>query len=328
MKRRNFMSLLGGAAAWPFAARAQQPEPMRRVGVLMQIAEGDAESKIQVAEFLRELRELGWVVGRNVKLDTRWAGGDSDRIRKYAAELVALAPDVVLASGGTVVGALQQASRTVPIVFVNVTDPIGRGYVASLAEPGGNATGFTSFEFGIGGKWLELLKQIAPGVARVAVLRDPVITAGMGYLAAIHALAPSFGVEVSPDDVRVKSDMERAIAAFARTPNGGLIVTPDPAAIAHREVIIALASQYRLPAIYPFRYFAAEGGLISYGPNAIEQFRRAASYADRILKGEKPGNLPVQAPTKFELAISLKTAKALDVAVPQMLVSRADELIE
>jgi putative tryptophan/tyrosine transport system substrate-binding protein len=328
MKRRNFMSLLGGAAAWPFAARAQQPEPMRRVGVLMQIAEGDAESKIQVAEFLRELRELGWVVGRNVKLDTRWAGGDSDRIRKYAAELVALAPDVVLASGGTVVGALQQASRTVPIVFVNVTDPIGRGYVASLAEPGGNATGFTSFEFGIGGKWLELLKQIAPGMARVAVLRDPVITAGMGYLAAIHALAPSFGVEVSPVDVRVKSDMERAIAAFARTPNGGLIVTPDPAAIAHREVIIALASQYRLPAIYPFRYFAAEGGLISYGPNAIEQFRRAASYADRILKGEKPGNLPVQAPTKFELAISLKTAKALDVAVPQMLVSRADELIE
>jgi putative tryptophan/tyrosine transport system substrate-binding protein len=328
MKRRNFMSLLGGAAAWPFAARAQQPEPMRRVGVLMQIAEGDAESKIQVAEFLRELRELGWVVGRNVKLDTRWAGGDSDRIRKYAAELVALAPDVVLASGGTVVGALQQASRTVPIVFVNVTDPIGRGYVASLAEPGGNATGFTSFEFGIGGKWLELLKQIAPGVARVAVLRDPVITAGMGYLAAIHALAPSFGVEVSPVDVRVKSDMARAIAAFARTPNGGLIITPDPAAIAHREVIIALASQYRLPAIYPFRYFAAEGGLISYGPNAIEQFRRAASYADRILKGEKPGNLPVQAPTKFELAISLKTAKALDVAVPQMLVSRADELIE
>jgi len=328
MKRRNFMSLLGGAAAWPFAARAQQPEPMRRIGVLMQIAEGDAESKIQVAEFLRELRELGWVVGRNVKLDTRWAGGDSDRIRKYAAELVALAPDVVLASGGTVVGALQQASRTVPIVFVNVTDPIGRGYVASLAEPGGNATGFTSFEFGIGGKWLELLKQIAPGVARVAVLRDPVITAGMGYLAAIHAVAPSFGVEVSPVDVRVKSDMERAIAAFARTPNGGLIITPDPAAIAHREVIIALASQYRLPAIYPFRYFAAEGGLISYGPNAIEQFRRAASYADRILKGEKPGNLPVQAPTKFELAISLKTAKALDVAVPQMLVSRADELIE
>ena len=329
MRRREFITLLGGAtASWPLAARAQQPEPMRRVGVLMQTAEGDAESKIQVAEFLRELRKLGWVVGRNVKLDTRWAGGDSDRIRKYAAELVALAPDLVLASGGTVVGALQQASRTVPIVFVNVTDPIGRGYVASLAEPGGNATGFTSFEFGIGGKWLELLKQIAPGVTRVAVLRDPVITAGMGYLAAIHALAPSFGVEVSPVDVRVKGDIERAIAAFARTPNGGLIVTPDPAAIAHRELIIALASQYGLPAIYPFRYFVAEGGLISYGPNAIEQFRRAASYADRILKGEKPGSLPVQAPTKFELAISLKTAKALDLAVPQTLVSRADELIE
>ncbi len=301
---------------------------MRRIGVLMQIAEGDAESKIQLAEFLRELRELGWVVGRNVNLDTRWAGGDSDRIRKYAAELVALAPDVVLAPGGTVVGALQQASRTVPIVFVNVTDPIGRGYVASLAEPGGNATGFTSFEFGMGGKWLELLKQIAPGVTRVAVFRDPVITAGIGYLAAIHALAPSFGVEVSPVDVRVTSDIEQAIAAFARTPNGGLIVTADPAAIAHRELIIALASRHRLPAIYPFRYFAAEGGLISYGPNAIEQFRRAASYADRILKGEKPGNLPVQAPTKFELAINLKTAKALDIAVPQTLVSRADEVIE
>jgi putative ABC transport system substrate-binding protein len=329
MRRREFIMVLGGAtASWPLGARAQQPEPMRRVGVLMQTAEGDAESKIQVAEFLRELHELGWVVGRNVKLDTRWAGGESDRIRKYAAELVALAPDAVLASGGTVVGALQQASRKVPIVFVNVTDPIGRGYVASMAEPGGNATGFTSFEFGIGGKWLELLKQIAPGVTRVAVLRDPVITAGMGYLAAVHALAPSFGVEVSPVDVRVKSDIERAVAAFARTPNGGLIVTPDPAAIAHRELIIALASQYRLPAIYPFRYFAAEGGLISYGPNAIEQFRRAASYADRILKGEKPGNLPVQAPTKFELAISLKTAKALDIAVPQTLVSRADELIE
>jgi len=329
MRRREFIMLLGGATvSWPLEAWAQQPEPMRRVGVLMQIAEGDAESKIEVAEFLRELRELGWVVGRNVKLDTRWAGGDSERIRKYAAELVALAPDVVLASGGTVVGALQQASRTVPIVFVTVTDPIGRGYVASLAEPGGNATGFTSFEFGIGGKWLELLKQIAPGVTRVAVLRDPVITAGMGYLAAIHALAPSFGVQVSPVDVRVKSDIERAIAAFARTPNGGLIVTPDPAAIAHRELIIALASQYGLPAIYPFRYFVAEGGLISYGPNAIEQFRRAASYADRILKGEKPGSLPVQAPTKFELAISLKTAKALDLAVPQTLVSRADELIE
>ncbi len=301
---------------------------MRRIGVLMQIAEGDAESKIQLAEFLRELRELGWVVGRNVNLDTRWAGGDSDRIRKYAAELVALAPDVVLAPGGTVVGALQQASRTVPIVFVNVTDPIGRGYVASLAEPGGNATGFTSFEFGMGGKWLELLKQIAPVVTPVAVFRDPVITAGIGYLAAIHALAPSFGVEVSSVDVRVTSDIEQAIAAFARTPNGGLIVTADPAAIAHRELIIALASRHRLPAIYPFRYFAAEGGLISYGPNAIEQFRRAASYADRILKGEKPGNLPVQAPTKFELAINLKTAKALDIAVPQTLVSRADEVIE
>jgi putative ABC transport system substrate-binding protein len=328
MKRREFITLIGSAAAWPLIARAQQTDRVRRIGVLMQIAADDPESKIQVAEFLRGLRELGWVVGRNVKLDTRWAGGDSDRIRKYAAELVALAPDVVLAPGGTVVGALQQASRTVPIVFVNVTDPIGRGYVASLAEPGGNATGFTSFEFGMGGKWLELLKQIAPGVTRVAVLRDPVITAGMGYLAAIHALAPSFGVEVSPVDVRVKSDIERAIAAFARTPNGGLIVTPDPAAIAHRELIIALASRHRLPAIYPFRYFATEGGLISYGPNAIEQFRRAASYADRILKGEKPGSLPVQAPTKFELAINLKTAKALDVAVPQTLLARADEVIE
>jgi putative tryptophan/tyrosine transport system substrate-binding protein len=255
--RREFITLLGGAAAaWPLAARAQQ-SGMRRIGVLMQLAEVDPESRTQVAAFLQSLSELGWAVGRNLRLDTRWGEGDADRIRKLAVELVGLAPDVVLAPGGTVVGALQQASRTVPIVFVNVTDPIGRGYVASLSQPGGNATGFTSFEFAMGGKWLGLLKETAPRVTRLAVLRDPVITAGIGYLAAIHALAPTSGVvAVNPLDVRNVEDMERALTAFAQTPNGGLIVTPDPAAIAHRKSIIALAARHRLPAVYPFRYFA------------------------------------------------------------------------
>ena len=267
---------------------------------------------------------MGWSEGRNLRIDTRWGGGDADRIRQYAAELVALAPEVVLAPGGTVVGALQQASRTVPIVFVNVTDPVGRGYVASLAQPVGNATGFTSFEFGMGGKWLEVLKEMAPRVTRAAVLRDPVITAGMGYLAAIHALAPSIGVQVTPVDVRHTSDIERAVATFARTPNSGLIVTADPAAIVHREAIIALAARHRLPAVYPYRFFVISGGLISYGLDNIEQYRLAAGYVDRILKGEKPADLPVQAPTKYELAINLKTAKTLGLEVPTSLITRAD----
>jgi len=329
MRRREFITLLSGAAtAWPLAALAQQPGTPRRIGVLIQVAEGDPQARIEVATFLRGLQELGWNEGRNLRIDTRWGGGDADRIRKYAAELVALGPEVVLAPGGTVVGALQQASRTVPIVFVNVTDPVGRGYVASLAQPVGNATGFTSFEFGMGGKWLEVLKEMAPRVTRAAVLRDPVITAGMGYLAAIHALAPSVGVQVTPVDVRHTSDIERAVAAFARTPNSGLIVTADPAAIVHREGIIALAARHRLPAVYPYRFFVISGGLISYGLDNIEQYRLAAGYVDRILKGDKPGDLPVQAPTKYELVINLKTAKTLGLEVPPTLLARADEVIE
>ena len=328
MRRRDFITLVGGVAAWPLAARAQQPERVRRVGVLMQIGERDAESKIQVAAFLKSLEELGWIVGRNLQISTRWGGGDSDLIRKYAAELVALESEVILAPGGTVVGALQQASPTIPIVFVNVTDPIGRGYVESLSRPGRNASGFTSFEFGMGGQWLQLLKEIAPSVTHVAVLRDPVITGGIGYLAAIHALAPSFRIEVTPVGVRDARDMERAVAAFASKPNGGLILTPDPAAIAHREMVINLASRHRLPAVYPFRYFATEGGLISYGPDAVDAFRRAAGYVDRVLKGERPADLPVQAPTKFELVVNLKTAKELGVTLSTSLLARANEVIE
>jgi ABC-type uncharacterized transport system substrate-binding protein len=329
MRRREFIALFGsGVAGWPLAARAQQGGGMRRIGVLIQVAEGDPQARIEVAAFLRGLQELGWSEGHNLRIDTRWGGGDADRIRQYAAELVALAPEVVLAPGGTVVGALQQASRTVPIVFVNVTDPVGRGYIAGLAQPVGNATGFTSFEYGMGGKWLEVLKEIAPRVTRAAVLRDPVITAGIGYLGAIHALAPSIGVQVTPVDVRHTSDIERAVASFARTPNGGLIVTADPAAIVHREAITTLAARHRLPAIYPYRFFVTSGGLISYGLDNIEQYRLAAGYVDRILKGEKPADLPVQAPTKYELVVNLKTAKALGLGIPTTVLARADEVIE
>ena len=329
IERRKFLATLGGAAAvWPLAARAQHSERVRQIGVLIQVAEGDPQASIEVAAFLRGLQDLGWREGRNLRVDTRWGGGDTDRIRKYAAELVALAPEVVLALGGTVAGALQQASSAVPIVFVNVTDPVGRGYVASLAQPVRNATGFTSFEFGMGGKWLEVLKEIAPRMTRAAVLRDPAITAGIGYLAAIHALAPSIGVQVIPVDVRTTSEIERAVVAFSRTPMGGLIVTADPAAIVHREAIITLAARHRLPAIYPYRFFVTSGGLISYGLDNIEQYRLAAGYVDRILKGEKPADLPVQAPTKYELVINLKTAKALGIDVPAQLLARADEVIE
>ena len=328
MRRREFITLLGGAATWPLAARAQQGDQVRRIGVLMQLAEDDPQSRAEVAAFLQALQELGWSEGRNLRIDTRWSGGDADRIRKNAAELVTLAPEVVLAPGGTVVGALQQASRTVPIVFVNVTDPVGRGYVASLAQPAGNATGFTSFEFEMGGKWLELLKEVAPRVTRTAVLRDPVITAGIGYLAAMHALAPSMGMQVIPVNVSQPGEIERAVAAFARTPNGGLIVTADPAAIVHRELIIALAARHRLPAVYPYRHFVLTGGLLSYGIDNRHQFRQAASYVDRILKGTNPSDLPVQAPTTFELVINLKAAKALGLEVPPMLLDRADEVIE
>jgi len=263
-----------------------------------------------------------------VRIDVRWAGGDSDLIRRYAVELVKLAPEVVVASGGTVVGALQQASQTLPIVFVDVTDPIGRGYVASLARPGGNATGFTSYESAIGGKWLEMLKQIAPGITRVAVFRDPIITAGIGQLAAIQSAAASFGVEVSPIDVRNAKEIERAVIEFARGMNGGLIASTDPSTVVHRQLIVTLAARHGLPAVYPFRYFVTIGGLVSYGPDIVDQFRRAASYVDRILKGDNPGNLPVEQPTKLAIVINLKTAKALGLSIPPWLLTTADEVIE
>jgi putative ABC transport system substrate-binding protein len=329
MIRREFITLLGGAAAaWPLRAGAQQGERVRRVGVLMNLAADDPESTARVTAFAQELQELGWTIGRNVQIDTRWAAADADLFRRYVAELVAAAPDVILAATSYAVAPLQQATRTVPIVFVNTVDPVGAGFVASLARPGTNATGFLLYEYGISGKWLELLKQIAPGVARVAVLRDPTATAGIGQFAAIQAVAPPFGVELTPVDVRDIGEVERAITAFARASDGGLIVTGSPAQAVHRRLIVALAARHKLPAVYPFRYMATDGGLISYGPNTIDQYRRAASYVDRILRGEKPADLPVQAPTKYELVINLKTAKALGLTVPDSLLARADEVIE
>jgi putative ABC transport system substrate-binding protein len=328
VKRREFITLLGGAAAWPLAADAQEPQRMRRIGVLMNAAAADPEGRARLAAFLQELQQLGWTDGRNVRIDTRWGAGDAERFRRYAAELVALAPDVILAAGSPVMGALQQATRTVPIVFALVADPVGSGYVASLARPGSNATGFASTEFGISGKWLELLKEITPGVTRVAVLRDPTNALGIGQFAAIQSVAPSFGVELSPIDVRDAGEIERDITAFARSSNGGLIVPAGPLAALHRELIIKLAARHRLLTVYPTRFFAAGGGLISYGPNTIDPFRGAASYVDRILKGEKPADLPVQAPTKIELVINLRTAKALGLVMPPTLLARADEVIE
>jgi putative tryptophan/tyrosine transport system substrate-binding protein len=329
MKRREFIMLLGGAAAaWPITARAQQSERKRRVGVLMGLAADDPEAQDRIAAFEQGLQQLGWTDGSNLQIDYRRGAGDTDPTRTYAAELVALAPDVILASGGTVVGALLQATRTVPIVFTQTPDPVAAGFVASLARPGGNATGFTTSEYGISGKWLELLKEITPGVTRVAVLRDPTIPAGIGQFAAIQSVAPSLGVELSPIDVRDTGEIERDVTAFARGSNNGLIVTSSGLAAVHRELIIALAARYRLPSVYSYRYFATGGGLISYGPDPIDQYRRAAGYVDRILKGEKPADLPVQAPTKYELVINLKTAKALGLNVPPTLLARADEVIE
>ena len=330
MKRREFITLLGGAAAaWPLAARAQQPERMRRIGVLMASAADDPESQARIAAFLQGLAQLGWTDGRNVRIDTRWATTNADDLRRHAAELAALAPDVIVAATGTAtVAPLLQATRTVPIVFVIVIDPVGAGFVASLARPGGNATGFLMFEYGLSGKWLELLKQIAPGVTRAAVLRDPAIASGIGQFAAVQAVAPSLGVELSPVDVRDAPEIERAVTAFARSGNGGLIVTASAVATRHRDLIVTLAARHRLPAVYAARHYVAAGGLISYGPDLIDQYRRAAGYVDRILKGEKPADLPVQAPTKYELVINLKTAKALGLDVPPTLLARADEVIE
>jgi putative ABC transport system substrate-binding protein len=328
VKRREFITLLGGAAAWPLAARAQQAERMRRIGVLMPFAADDPEGQARIAALLQELQPLGWTVGRNVRIDYRWSAGDAVNMRKYAAELVALAPDVILTSGAAGAAPLLQATRTVPIVFVLVADPVGAGFVDSLARPGGNATGFTAVEYGFSGKWLELVKQIAPAVTRVAVIRDPAITAGIGMFGAIQSMAPSLGMEVSPVNVRDAGEIERAIATFARSTNGGLIVTASALAFTHRDLIIRLAQQYKLPAVYYSRVFVSAGGLASYGPDNIDQFRHAAGYVDRILKGEKPADLPVQAPTKYELAINLKAAKALGLDVPGTLLARADEVIE
>jgi len=329
MKRREFIMLLGGAAAgWPLAARAQQGERMRSVGVLMSLVADDPEGQARVAAFRQGLQQLGWIDGRNVRIDIRWAAGDADRIRRYAAELVALAPDVILAIGAAVTGPLRQATRTVPIVFVNVSDPVGAGFVASLARPGGNATGFTIFEYGMAGKWLELLKEIAPGVKRVAVIRDPDISAGTGQLGAIQSVAPSFGVELSPVGVHDAAEIEHTLDSFAQGSNGGLLVTGSTLALVHRDLITTLAARYKLPGVYFQRPFVAAGGLISYAPDPIEPFRRAATYVDRVLKGEKPADLPVQAPTKYELVINLKTAKTLGLDVPPTLLARADEVIE
>jgi putative ABC transport system substrate-binding protein len=329
LKRREFIMLLGGAAAsWPLAASAQQEGRVRRIGVLLSFAADDPEALASVGAFLQGLQQLGWTDGRNVRIDYRMTAGDADRSRRYAAELVALAPDVILAMGISTVGPLLQANRTVPIVFANVIDPVGAGFVASMARPGGNTTGFTNYEYGMSAKWLELLKQIAPRVTRVAVMRDPSLTSGTAMLAAIQAVAPSFGVELSPVDVRDAGEIERAVTAFARGSNDGLIVVPNPTANFQRELIVTLAAKHRLPAVYPYRYYITSGGLISYGPDPIDQFRLAAGYVDRILKGEKPADLPVQAPTKYELVINLKTAKALGLTVPDTLLARADEVIE
>jgi putative ABC transport system substrate-binding protein len=329
VRRREFISLLAGAAAaWPLAAHAQQPDRMRRIGVLMSLTADDPEGQVRLTAFLQGLQQLGWTDGRNVRIDTRWGAGDADRSRRYAAELVALAPDVILASGTSTMGPLLRATRTVPIVFTQVTDPVVAGFVDSLARPGGNATGFTLSEYGISGKWLELLKEIAPRVTRAAVLRDPEMAAGSGQLGAIQSVAPSFGVELSPVNVRDAPEIERALAAFARGSNGGLIVSASGLAIVHRDLIMTLAARHRLPAVYFARYFVTGGGLISYGSDNIDPHRRAAGYVDRILKGEKPADLPVQAPTKFELVVNLKTAKALGLEVPTTLLARADEVIE
>jgi putative ABC transport system substrate-binding protein len=330
LKRREIITLLGGAAAglWPVTAHAQQGGGMRRIGVLLPATSDDAEFQARVGAFLQGLQQLGWSIGRNARIDIRWASPDAEAVRRHAAELVALAPDVILAFGASSVGPLLQATRTVPIVFPVAADPVGAGFVHSLARPGGNATGFMTFEYGIGGKWLELLKEIAPTVTRVAVLRDPAIASGIGQFGVIQAMAPSLRVEVTQVNLRDTGELGRTVAAFSRTPNGGLIVTASPLSDSNRVPIAALAAEHKLPAVYYERNFAAAGGLISYGPDFVDQFRRSAEYVDRILKGEKPADLPVQAPTKYQLVLNLKTAKALGVTVPDNLLARADEVIE
>jgi len=329
MRRRDFINAVAGAAAaWPLSVRAQQLEQIRRIGVLMNIAENDPEAAVQVATLVQALKGRGWIVGTNLQIDYRWAAGDSNLYRKYAPELVALAPNVILVVGGTATGELQRATKTIPIVFVGTTDPVNRGLIASMARPGGNTTGFIEYEFGLCGKWLELLKQIAPKVSRVMVVRDPSETSGIGQLTAIQILAPSLGVEVAPVDARDSKEIERTVGTIARNANVGLIVTLSGSAIVHRKLLIALADRHRLPAIYPGRFFVKDGGLVSYGPDPIDGFRSGATYVDRILKGEKPADLPVQAPTKYELAFNLKTAKALGLEVPPSFLASADDVVE
>ena len=329
MRRRHFLSLLGSAVTWPLASGAQQPERMRRVGVLMHTAADDPDGQTRLAAFLQGLQEAGWAVGRNVRVDTRWAAADADRFRSYTAELIGLAPDVVLASSSQSVVAFQKATSTLPIVFAAVIDPVAQGFVENIARPGGNITGFAMVpEFSTSAKWLELLKEIAPTVTRVAVIRDTAAQTSLMQFSAIQSMAQSLGIVVNPIGMRDASELERAITAFAQTPNGGLIATAVPQLFVHRAVIISLAARYRLPAVFPFRIFVADGGLASYGANTANSYRRAATYVDRILKGEKAADLPVQAPTKYELVINLKTAKALGLTLPPSVLARADEVIE
>jgi putative ABC transport system substrate-binding protein len=330
MRRREFIAIIGAAAAvWPLAAGAQQGDRMRRIGVLLPYAtDEDPLLKARLAAFMKELQRLGWIDSRNARIDVRLAGNKADDIPKAAAELVALGPDVIMTVGSATVGPLLQLTRTVPIVFAFVPDPVGAGVVESLARPGGNATGFTSFEYGISAKWLELLKEMAPGMKRVAVLRDPALAVGAGQYGAIQSAAPSFGVELRPVNIRDPAEIERGIAAFAASSDGGIIVTGSPFAPTHRELIVTLATRHKLPAIYYERFFATNGGLMSYGADSIDQFRQAAGYVDRVFKGEKPADLPVQAPTKNELVINLKAAKTIGLTVPPTLIARADEVIE
>jgi putative ABC transport system substrate-binding protein len=328
VKRREFITLLGAAAGWPVAASAQQADRMRRIGMLLPAAADNADFQVWVGAFQQGLALLGWNIGRNVRIDTRWATGDPAIIRKHAVELAALAPDVILAHGTSTVGPLLQATRAIPIVFPVISDPVGSGFVESLARPGGNVTGFTNFEYGLSAKWLELLKEMAPGVIRAAVLRDAANPAGIGQFGAIQSVAPSLGVEVSPINLRDAAEIERTVTAFSRSASGGVIVTASALSVIHRDLIITLAARHRLPVVNFERFFVTAGGLISYGPDQADQYRRSASYVDRILRGEKPADLPVQAPTKYELVINLKTAKALGLDVPLHLQQRADEVIE
>jgi putative ABC transport system substrate-binding protein len=329
MRRREFIALLGGAGvAWPAAAQEQQGERVRSIGILLPAAGDDGQYQVWVSAFLQALTQLGWSIGRNVRIDTRWATANADVVRRHAAELAALAPDVILAPGASTLGPLLQVTRTIPIVFAIVADPVGAGFVASLARPGGNATGFTPFEYGIGGKWLELLKQIAPNLTRVAVLRDASTPSGVALFGVIQAMAPALRVEANPFNLGDAAEIERVMSAFADSSNGGLVITPHASSIILRDLIVKLAARHRLPAIYFERVFVAAGGLISYGPDQIDQFRRAAGYVDRILRGAKPADLPVQAPAKYELVINLKTAKTLGLEIPPMLLARADEVIE